>query len=114
MAITEQMEGLKLKVLVKSLEEQEDRRARPVWSWPNRDKLTTSWLLALPGPHTSLTNAIFQEGLAMVLSLPSPACRDRIGEKIGGRRMDMFAMHLGARPWLGTGGGLAMTDTKQR
>ena len=90
MIITAQMESLKLKVLVKSLEQQEDRKARPVWSWPNRDKLTTSWLLALPGPNTSLTNTIFQEGLAMVLALPSPACMDRVGQKIGGGRVDKW------------------------
>ena len=91
MAIVAQLEGLKLKVLVKSLDEEEDRKARPVWSWPNRDKLTTCWLLALPGPHTCLTTSIFREGLAMVLCLPSPACRDRVGERIGGRRVDPFA-----------------------
>ena len=103
MIITAQMESLKLKVLVKSLEQQEDRKARPVWSWPNRDKLTTSWLLALPGPHTSLTNTIFQEGLAMVLCLPSPACRDRVGESIGGRKVDMFGDALRCKALAGDG-----------
>lgn len=53
MGIVSQLEGLKLKVMVKSLEQVEDREARPVWSWPNRDKMTTCWLLALPGVHTS-------------------------------------------------------------
>ena len=97
------MEKLRLKVLIKSLDQQEDRTARPVWSWPNRDKLTTSWLLALPGPHTSLTNAIFQEGLCMVLCLPSPACRDRVGERIGGRRVDMFGDALRCKALAGDG-----------
>ena len=80
-----------------------DRKARPVWSWPNRDKLKTSWLLALPGPHTSLTHAIFQEGLAIVLCLPSPACRDRVGDKIGGRRVDMFGDALSCKALAGDG-----------
>ena len=44
MQVISQLEGLKLKVMVKSLEEHGDRMARPVWSWPNRDKLTKGCL----------------------------------------------------------------------
>ena len=83
MGIVSQLAGLKLKVMVKSLEQEEEREARPVWSWPNRDKMTTCRLLVLPGSYTSLTTSIFQEGLTMVLCLPSLACRDRAGEMIG-------------------------------
>ena len=37
--VVNQLESLRLKVLTKSLIEQQDRSARQVWSWPNRDKL---------------------------------------------------------------------------
>ena len=35
-----------------------------------------------------------QEGLAMVLCLPSPALKDRVGERIGNRRVDEFVDEL--------------------
>ena len=89
-AVVSQLENLRLKVLTKSLQYQPDRTARPVWSWPNRDKLTTSWLLSFPGPHTGLSMPVFREGIAMVLCLPSPACMDRVGERVGDSRVDLF------------------------
>ena len=67
-----------------------NRMARPVCSVPQRDKLTTAWLLSLPGPDTSLTTAIFREGLAMVLCVPSPVCRNRVGERIGESKVDLW------------------------
>lgn len=73
MAITSQMEGLKLKVMDEYLgrKGRNKERARPVWSWPNRDKISTAWLLSLPTcAGSSLTTPIFREGLAMVLCLP--------------------------------------------
>ena len=54
-----------------------------------RDKMTTSWLLSFPTAHGSLSTPIFQEGLAMVLALPSPACRDTVGDVLGDRRVDV-------------------------
>ena len=47
MGIVAQLEGLKLKVMVKSMEQVEYREARPVWSWTNRDKMTT-WAVCPP------------------------------------------------------------------
>lgn len=38
--------------------------------------------------------SIFQEGLAMVLCLPSSACCDRVGEKIGRCRVDQWGDSL--------------------
>ena len=93
MAITNQVEGLKLKVMDAYLQGRRERRdkARPVWSWPQRDKLTSAWLLALPtSGATSLTTPIYREGLAMVLCLPSPASSCREGERVGGGRVDIW------------------------
>ena len=71
------------KVLEKTLKECDKVSCRAVWSWNQRDKLSTAWLLALPGPHTGMSSTIFVEGLATVLCLPSPACVRKLGEKIG-------------------------------
>ena len=64
---------------------QQDRTNRPVWSWLQRDKLSTAWLQALPSPDTSLTSAEFSEAAAAALCLPSPACADRVGQVVSGR-----------------------------
>ena len=45
-----------------------------------RDKISSSWLLALPGPDSSLSNAEFAEAAATSLCLPSPAYMGRVGE----------------------------------
>ena len=85
-----QLENLRHRVLSKHLKEWKSRTDRPVWSWPNRDKLTTAWLLSFPGPHTGLSMPVFREGLAMVLCIPSPACRDMVGERVGNGKVDLF------------------------
>ena len=46
-----------------------DKRAEG--SMQQKDKLSTAWLLALPGAQSSLTSPIFKEGMAMVLCVPS-------------------------------------------
>ena len=89
-AVVTQLENLRHRVLSKHLKEWKSRTDRPVWSWPNRDKLTTAWLLSFPGPHTGLSMPVFREGLAMVLCIPSPACRDMVGERVGNGKVDLF------------------------
>jgi hypothetical protein len=88
--VVTQLENLRHRVLYKHLKEWKSRTDRPVWSWPNRDKLTTAWLLSFPGPHTGLSMPVFREGLAMVLCIPSPACRDMVGERVGNGKVDLF------------------------
>ena len=90
MAVVEQLEALTLACLEKNIDEWRDRSARPVGLVQQRDKMTTTWLLSHPTPHYSLSSPIFQEGLAMALALPSPACRDRLGEVLGDRRVDLW------------------------
>ena len=51
-AVVTQLENLRHRMLSKHLKEWQVRTDRPVWSWPNRDKLSTSWLLSFPGPHS--------------------------------------------------------------
>ena len=90
MLVTEQLETLTLATLKKHLGEMRDQKARPVCSMNQKDKLSTAWLLALPGAQSSLTTPIFKEGMAMVLCIPSPACKERVGEKIGSGRVDLL------------------------
>ena len=88
--VVEQLEKMWGKVLKTSLDQHADRRARPVMSWPQRDKLSSAWLLALPAGDTCLNSPVFAEAAAALLCLPSPACADRIGCEVGKRRVDKY------------------------
>ena len=63
------------------------RKARPAWAWKQRDKISSSWLLTLPGGDSTLSNAEFVEAAATNLCLPSPACMGRVGETVKGRKV---------------------------
>ena len=60
-----------------------DQQARPLMVWPQMDKLSSAWLLSYPGPHTGMPAMVFSEAVCGHLCLPSPACRDRVVEKVG-------------------------------
>ena len=70
--ISEERDKTWANLIVKSLENhpQQDRTNRPVWSWLQRDKLSSAWLQALPGPDTSMTSAEFSEAAAAALCIP--------------------------------------------
>ena len=88
--LVEQREKLRGAVLGKALELHPDQHARPVLVWPQLDKLSSSWLLAFPGPHSGLPSNVFSEAVCGHLCLPSPACRDRVGERVGKTVVDLF------------------------
>ena len=46
--------------------------------------------MVLPGPHTSLSSPQFSEALCVLLCLPSLCCRDRVGLRVGNRRVDLY------------------------
>ena len=50
-------EKTRAQLLTKALSEHLPRKARPVMGWKQRDKISSSWLLALPGADSSLSNA---------------------------------------------------------
>ena len=77
-------------VLKKGLTDHPDRAAQAVIAWKNRDKLCTAILMVLPGTHTSLSSPQFSEALCVLLCLPSLCCRDRVGLKVGNRRVDLY------------------------
>ena len=81
----EQREATRGRLLLRALELHHEREARPVWSWPGRDKHSASWLLCLPKPETYFSGPEFSEAFAAHLCLPSPACAPRVGEQVPGR-----------------------------
>ena len=93
--IVEQLDNLRGEVLLKALGQYPDRTARPVWTWRERDKLSAMWLLAGPGPDTRLSNMEFAEAAAALLCLPSPVCADKIGCRVGDRRVDLASCYYG-------------------
>ena len=98
--VMEQLEQQRGKLLNKGLEIYHDQEARPCWSWPDRGKQTSAWLLTLTG----LTGPEFTEAAATQLCLPSPACASRIGEIIRGRkRIDLFGDNVRAAKLPGDG-----------
>ena len=82
-------------LLAKALSLYQPRKTRPVWAWRQRDKISSAWLLALPGGDNSLTNAEFSEAAATNLCLPSPACMGRVGETVKGRtQVDIYGDNI--------------------
>ena len=89
--LVEEGEMLKGRLLLHALEQHPDREARPVWSWKERDKHSSTFVLCLPSTDTSLSAAEFGEAFAALLCLPSPACQPRLGETVTRRdRVDCF------------------------
>ena len=88
--VTKEREKLRVDVLEKALENYEDPNARTVMSWKQRDKLSSAFLLDIPGPHSSLSSPIFCEAVAAMLCVPSLVCRDRVGEVVGRSRVDPY------------------------
>ena len=89
--ITQQREALRHEVLGKALKEHPDRSARPVTVYPNFDKLSGAWLLALPGSTNGLSAAVFAEVLSAHLCLPSPAVvgSSWVGKTVGRRGVEV-------------------------
>ena len=88
-AVVQQREELSGVVLTEALSRLADSTLRPVYAWSNRDKLSSSWLQCLPGPD-GLSSQAFTEAMALLLCMPSPACKDRIGASVGRRTVDKF------------------------
>ena len=92
-AVVQQREELRGTVLKVALSRMTDLNTRPVFAWPNRDKLSSSWLQCLPGPDGMGSHA-FSEAIASLLCMPSPACQDRVGAVVGRRTVDIFGDNI--------------------
>ena len=93
--VTEERESTRAKVLSLALEHP-DQTARPVWVFPQFDKMSGAWVLALPSANTYLSGPVFRETMAWHLCLPSPSCRDLVGTPVGteGARVDMWGEQI--------------------
>ena len=101
--IVEQRERQMGRVLLEGLSTFTNQSARPVWSWPERDKLSSQWLLALPGHNSSLTSEEFSEAIAALLCLPSPTCATKVGERVGRSIVDKYGDSVMAAALQGDG-----------
>ena len=98
--VMEQLEQLRHKMLSRGLSLYHNQEARPCWSWPDRDKQTTAWLLTITG----LTGSEFSEAATNQLCLPSPACASRLGETVrGAKKVDLFGDNVRAANLKGDG-----------
>ena len=86
----EEVRAAALKEAVTRIQQPNQRIVR---AWQNRDKLSTAWLSALPGPE-GLRGMAFSEALASILCMPSPACMSRLGAKVGKKRVDLFGDNI--------------------
>lgn len=87
--LTAAKEELRGAVMNVTLSRMSNQKRRAVIAWQNRDKLSSSWLLCLPGPD-GMNSPAFAEALAMTLCMPSPVCKDRVGSVVGKRTVDIF------------------------
>ena len=92
--LVQQRESLRHQAMSKALREYPDRHFRPATVYPNFDKLSGAWLLALPGSSTGLSSSVFSEAMAAHLCLPSPAVSGSgwVGKTLGrrGQSIDAF------------------------
>ena len=97
--IVQRREELRAAVFLESARRNRNQRSRQVVSLKNRDKMSTAWLHCLPGP-AGLNNVAFSEALALLLCMPSPACRERVGFKIGAHtaRVDIYGDKVMSTP----------------
>ena len=94
--MVESRELLLAATLGKGLSQYVDQSAMAVKAWKNRDKISTAFLLELPGPHNSWPSAEWSEALCLILSLPSNACIStrNLGQPIGNRFVDLYGCEV--------------------
>ena len=78
------LENLRAKVLGKVLKKVRPKSTREAWAWRQRDKVSSAWVLAIPGYQSTLTSAEFSLAAATNLCIPPPVCLEREGETIKG------------------------------
>ena len=90
--VVKEREKMLVKVMEKALKQYPDQEARPVKNWKNRCKLSTAFLLELPGPHNQWSGAEWGEALCLLLCLPPNCCRNPrlLGQRIGDRFVDTW------------------------
>ena len=102
--IVEEREKICGKLILLGLERHGDQAARPVFSWPERDKHASAWLLCLPSADFQMSSEEFSTAAAAFLCLPPPCCASRIGEVVTGRaRVDKWGDNVTSATMCGDG-----------
>ena len=103
--LVEEREILMGRVLARALEQRNVRDCREALSWPQRDKLSSQWLLNLPGHNSTLSPDEFSQAFSVTLCLPSPACADplRLGQRVGRRTLDKYGDNVAGQTLVGDG-----------
>ena len=83
--IVEARDNLRSRLLTHALQLHRPQRDRHAWAWRQRDKLSSAWLLSLPGGGEQLSNEEFSTAAAVNLCVPPPCVVGREGEVIKGR-----------------------------
>ena len=91
--ITAEREELRGAVINESIARMPTNKTRAVTAWRNRDKLSSSWLSCLPGPD-GLSSQAFAEAMSLILCMPSPACKNRVGCTVGKKAVDIFGDNI--------------------
>ena len=103
--VVKALETLRTNVLEKVLKGVRPRSTREAWAWRQRDKVSSAWVLALPGYQTKLTCAEFSLTAVTNLCLPPSICLEREVEVIKGQtKVDIHgnnsqATHLQGDHW---------------
>ena len=88
--VVDQTQNLQKAVMEKFLKEYPNPSARPVLHFPQLDKVSSAWVAALPGPSSHIPSPAFAETMCSYLCVPSPACRELLGQQIGGQVVDLW------------------------
>ena len=91
--VMEARERLRFRLLTKVLEVHRPKRDRHAWGWRQKDKLSSAWLLALPGGGEGLSNEEFTTTAALNLCLPPPCVTERLGVELKGRPKVVVETH---------------------
>ena len=83
--VVEARDMLRFRLLSRALELHRPKKDRHAWAWRQRDKLSSAWLLSLPGGGEFLSNEEFSTSAAINLCIPPPCVAGREGETIRGR-----------------------------
>ena len=102
-SIVEHREQMMGRLLEEGLSRHPDQAPRPVWSWHQRDKHSSQWLLTLPGHSTMLSSDEFSECVAAMLCLGSPSCAPLLGQRVGRSTVDRFGDTVMAAALAGDG-----------
>ena len=83
--VVEARDMVRSRLLTRSLELHRPKKDRHAWAWRQRDKLSSAWLLSLPGGGEFLSNEEFSNSAAINLCVPPPCVAGQEGETIRGR-----------------------------